>query len=100
MSDAVRLISISRATTRAISQLVAFAAPVALHGVDVARELAIPVVIVPPESPRRLASSASRWLGDMQHELLAKGMGRRRRSRLRHIEGTVCARSRRKRWRG
>ena len=47
MSDAVRLISISRGYDPRDFALVAFGGAGALHGVDVARELAIPVVIVP-----------------------------------------------------
>ncbi len=58
MSDAVRLISISRGYDPRDFALVAFGGAGALHGWNVARELAIPAVIVPPNpaSPRRSAA--------------------------------------------
>ncbi|MFX8098492.1 hydantoinase/oxoprolinase family protein, partial [Acinetobacter baumannii] len=46
--------------------LVAFGGAGALHGVDVARELAIPVVIVPPNPG--VTSALGCLLVDMQHD--------------------------------
>ncbi len=48
MSDAVRLISISRGYDPRDFALVAFGGAGALHGVAIAKELSIPAVIVPP----------------------------------------------------
>ena len=66
MSDAVRLISISRGYDPRDFALVAFGGAGALHGVDVARELAIPVVIVPPNPG--ITSALGCLLVDMQHD--------------------------------
>jgi N-methylhydantoinase A len=66
MSDAVRLISISRGNDPRDFALVAFGGAGALHGVDVARELAIPVVIVPPNPG--VTSALGCLLVDMQHD--------------------------------
>ncbi|MHC6152990.1 hydantoinase/oxoprolinase family protein [Bradyrhizobium elkanii] len=66
MSDAVRLISISRGYDPRDFALVAFGGAGALHGVDVARELAIPVVIV-PRNPG-VTSALGCLLVDMQHD--------------------------------
>lgn len=66
MSDAVRLISISRGYDPRDFALVAFGGAGALHGVDVARELAIPVVIVPPNPG--VTSALGCLLVDMQHD--------------------------------
>jgi N-methylhydantoinase A len=65
MSDAVRLISISRGYDPRDFALVAFGGAGALHGVDVARELSIPVVIVPPNPG--VTSALGCLLVDMQH---------------------------------
>src|SRR5690606_1673343 len=48
MSDAVRLISISRGYDPRDFALVAFGGAGALHGAAIAKELSIPAVIVPP----------------------------------------------------
>ena len=66
MSDAVRLISISRGFDPRDFALVAFGGAGALHGVEVARELAIPTVIVPP-SPG-VTSALGCLLVDIQHD--------------------------------
>jgi N-methylhydantoinase A len=66
MSDAVRLISISRGYDPRDFALVAFGGAGALHGVDVARELSIPVVIVPPNPG--VTSALGCLLVDMQHD--------------------------------
>ncbi len=66
MSDAVRLISISRGFDPRDFALVAFGGAGALHGVEVARELAIPTVIVPP-SPG-VTSAMGCLLVDIQHD--------------------------------
>jgi len=66
MSDAVRLISISRGYDPRDFALVAFGGAGALHGVDVARELSIPTVIVPPNPG--VTSALGCLLVDMQHD--------------------------------
>ncbi|MEM0905835.1 MAG: hydantoinase/oxoprolinase family protein [Pseudomonadota bacterium] len=66
MSDAVRLISVSRGFDPRDFALVAFGGAGALHGVDVARELAIPVVIVPPNPG--VTSALGCLLVDIQHD--------------------------------
>ncbi|MCK0198175.1 hydantoinase/oxoprolinase family protein [Ancylobacter sp. 6x-1] len=66
MSDAVRLISISRGYDPRDFALVAFGGAGALHGVDVARELSIPVVIVPLNPG--VTSALGCLLVDMQHD--------------------------------
>ncbi|ORE91844.1 hydantoinase/oxoprolinase family protein [Aurantimonas sp. 22II-16-19i] len=66
MSDAVRLISISRGYDPRDFALVAFGGAGALHGADVARELAIPVVIVPTNPG--VTSALGCLLVDMQHD--------------------------------
>ncbi|TFF23281.1 hydantoinase/oxoprolinase family protein [Jiella endophytica] len=66
MSDAVRLISISRGYDPRDFALVAFGGAGALHGAAVARELAIPVVIVPTNPG--VTSALGCLLVDMQHD--------------------------------
>src|SRR5882724_2862967 len=66
MANAVRLISISRGYDPRDFALVAFGGAGALHGVDVARELSIPVVIVPPNPG--VTSALGCLLVDMQHD--------------------------------
>jgi N-methylhydantoinase A len=66
MSDAVRLISISRGYDPRDFALVAFGGAGALHGVAIARELAIPVVIVPPNPG--VTSALGCLLVDIQHD--------------------------------
>lgn len=66
MSDAVRLISISRGLDPRDFALVAFGGAGALHGVAVARELAIPVVIVPPNPG--VTSALGCLLVDITHD--------------------------------
>jgi N-methylhydantoinase A len=67
MADAVRLISISRGYDPRDFALVAFGGAGALHGVALARELAIPVVIVPPNPG--VTSALGCLLVDIQHDL-------------------------------
>jgi N-methylhydantoinase A len=66
MSDAVRLISISRGLDPRDFALVAFGGAGALHGVAVARDLAIPVVIVPPNPG--ITSALGCLLVDITHD--------------------------------
>lgn len=66
MADAVRLISISRGYDPRDFALVAFGGAGALHGAEVARELAIPVVIVPPNPG--VTSALGCLLVDIQHD--------------------------------
>ncbi|MBO0663116.1 hydantoinase/oxoprolinase family protein [Jiella sp. MQZ9-1] len=66
MSDAVRLISISRGYDPRDFALVAFGGAGALHGAAVARELSIPAVIVPPNPG--VTSALGCLLVDMQHD--------------------------------
>ncbi len=66
MSDAVRLISISRGYDPRDFALVAFGGAGALHGAEIARELAIPAVIVPPNPG--VTSALGCLLVDMQHD--------------------------------
>jgi N-methylhydantoinase A len=67
MADAVRLISISRGYDPRDFALVAFGGAGALHGADIARELSIPVVIVPPHPG--ITSAMGCLLVDVQHDL-------------------------------
>jgi N-methylhydantoinase A len=67
MADAVRLISISRGYDPRDFALVAFGGAGALHGADIARELSIPVVIVPPYPG--ITSAMGCLLVDVQHDL-------------------------------
>jgi len=67
MADAVRLISISRGYDPRDFALVAFGGAGALHGVAIARELSIPVVIVPPNPG--ITSAMGCLLVDVQHDL-------------------------------
>ena len=67
MADAVRLVSIRRGYDPRDFALLAFGGAGALHGADVARELGIPVVIVPP-SPG-VTSAMGCLLVDIQHDL-------------------------------
>ncbi|MCI9888588.1 hydantoinase/oxoprolinase family protein [Micrococcales bacterium 31B] len=67
MADAVRLVSIRRGHDPRDFALVAFGGAGALHGADVARELSIPTVIVPP-SPG-VTSAMGCLLVDISHDL-------------------------------
>lgn len=66
MSDAVRLISISRGYDPRDFALVAFGGAGALHGVTIAQDLAIPTVIVPPNPG--VTSALGCLLVDVQHD--------------------------------
>jgi N-methylhydantoinase A len=66
MSDAVRLISISRGYDPRDFALVAFGGAGALHGAEIAKELSIPVVIVPPNPG--VTSALGCLLVDVQHD--------------------------------
>ena len=74
MADAVRLISIRRGYDPREFALVVFGGAGPLHGVELARELAIPTVIVPP-SPG-ITSALGCLLVDIQHDLTAMFVGR------------------------
>jgi len=67
MADAVRVISIRRGHDPRDFALVAFGGAGALHGAALAKELAIPVVIVPP-SPG-ITSAMGCLLVDIRHDL-------------------------------
>ncbi|MGC3020863.1 hydantoinase/oxoprolinase family protein [Brevibacterium sp. FAM 24630] len=67
MADAVRLVSIRRGLDPRDFALIAFGGAGALHGADVARELNIPSVVVPP-SPG-VTSALGCLLVDIQHDL-------------------------------
>lgn len=67
MADAVRLISIRRGYDPRDFALLAFGGAGALHGVDVARELNIPTVVVPPNPG--VTSAMGCLLVDIQHDL-------------------------------
>lgn len=67
MADAVRLISIRRGYDPRDFALIAFGGAGALHGVDVARELNIPTVVVPPNPG--VTSAFGCLLVDVQHDL-------------------------------
>ncbi|SJM53198.1 hydantoinase/oxoprolinase family protein [Gulosibacter sp. 10] len=66
MADAVRLVSIRRGHDPRDFALLAFGGAGALHGVDVARELGIPVVVVPPNPG--VTSAMGCLLVDIQHD--------------------------------
>ncbi|GAA1777334.1 hydantoinase/oxoprolinase family protein [Leucobacter iarius] len=66
MADAVRLVSIRRGYDPRDFALLAFGGAGALHGADVARELGIPTVVVPP-SPG-VTSAMGCLLVDIQHD--------------------------------
>lgn len=67
MADAVRVISIRRGYDPRDFALVAFGGAGALHGAALARELAIPVVIVPPNPG--ITSALGCLLVDIRHDL-------------------------------
>ena len=67
MADAVRLISIRRGYDPREFALVAFGGAGALHGADIARELAIPTVLVPPNPG--ITSALGCLLVDIKHDL-------------------------------
>ncbi|TQM13743.1 hydantoinase/oxoprolinase family protein [Pseudonocardia kunmingensis] len=69
MADAVRLISIRRGYDPRDFALVAFGGAGALHGAEVARELGIPTVIVPPHPG--VTSALGCLLVDIRHDLSA-----------------------------
>lgn len=69
MADAVRLISISRGYDPRDFALVAFGGAGPLHGATLARELAVPTVIVPPNPG--VTSALGCLLVDIQHDLAA-----------------------------
>lgn len=69
MADAVRLISISRGHDPRDFALVTFGGAGPLHGAALARELAIPTVIVPPNPG--VTSALGCLLVDVQHDLAA-----------------------------
>ena len=67
MADAIRLVSIMRGYDPRDFALVAFGGAGALHGAALARELAIPTVIVPPNPG--VTSALGCLLVDIQHDL-------------------------------
>lgn len=69
MADAVRLISIRRGYDPRDFALIAFGGAGALHGAEVARELDIPTVVVPPNPG--VTSALGCLLVDISHDLSA-----------------------------
>jgi N-methylhydantoinase A len=69
MADAVRLVSIRRGYDPRDFALIAFGGAGALHGAEVARELSIPTVIVPPNPG--VTSALGCLLVDIRHDLSA-----------------------------
>ncbi len=67
MAEAVRVISIARGYDPRDFALVAFGGAGPLHGVSIARELAIPTVVVPPNPG--VTSALGCLLVDVQHDL-------------------------------
>lgn len=67
MADAVRLVSIRRGLDPRDFALLAFGGAGALHGAEVARELGIPTVVVPPNPG--VTSALGCLLVDIQHDL-------------------------------
>lgn len=74
MADAVRLISIRRGYDPREFALVVFGGAGPLHGVDLARELSIPTVLVPPHPG--VTSALGCLLVDIQHDLSSMFLGR------------------------
>jgi N-methylhydantoinase A len=74
MADAVRLISIRRGYDPREFVLVVFGGAGPLHGVDLARELSIPTVLVPPNPG--ITSALGCLLVDIQHDLSMMLVGR------------------------
>jgi N-methylhydantoinase A len=74
MADAVRLISIRRGYDPREFVLVVFGGAGPLHGVDLARELSIPTVLVPPYPG--ITSALGCLLVDIQHDLSTMFLGR------------------------
>ena len=74
MADAVRLISIRRGYDPREFVLVVFGGAGPLHGVDLARELSIPTVLVPPHPG--ITSALGCLLVDIQHDLSTMFLGR------------------------
>lgn len=68
MADAIRLVSIMRGHDPRDFALVAFGGAGALHGAALAKDLAIPAVIVPPHPG--VTSAMGCLLVDIQHDLL------------------------------
>lgn len=67
MADAVRLVSIRRGLDPRDFALIAFGGAGALHGAEVAQELGIPTVVVPPNPG--VTSAMGCLLVDIQHDL-------------------------------
>lgn len=74
MADAVRLISIRRGYDPREFVLVVFGGAGPLHGVDLARELSIPTVLVPPNPG--ITSALGCLLVDIHHDLATMFLGR------------------------
>jgi N-methylhydantoinase A len=74
MANAVRLISIRRGYDPREFVLVVFGGAGPLHGVDLARELSIPTVLVPPHPG--ITSALGCLLVDIQHDLSTMFLGR------------------------
>lgn len=89
MADAVRLISISRGYDPRDFALVAFGGAGALHGFALAKELSIPVVIVPPNPG--VTSALGCLLVDVQHDLSESYIHPAATADIAHIENRFAA---------
>jgi N-methylhydantoinase A len=84
MADAIRLVSIMRGYDPRDFALVAFGGAGALHGAALARDLAIPTVIVPPNPG--VTSALGCLLVDIQHDLTVVHLADTRHAEPRTIE--------------
>lgn len=84
MADAVRLLSIRRGYDPRDFALVAFGGAGPLHGVDIARELSIPTVIVPPNPG--VTSAFGCLLVDIRHDLSTMFLARADNADLEDVE--------------
>jgi N-methylhydantoinase A len=84
MADAVRLMSIQRGYDPRDFALVVFGGAGPLHGVELARELSIPTVLVPPNPG--VTSALGCLLVDVRHDLSTMLVGRADTARLDDVE--------------
>ncbi len=89
MADAVRLVSIRRGYDPREFALVAFGGAGPLHGADLARELSIPTVIVPPNPG--ITSALGCLLVDVRHDLETMYLRRVENARLDEIDAEFRA---------
>jgi N-methylhydantoinase A len=89
MADAVRLMSIQRGYDPRDFALVVFGGAGPLHGVELARELSIPTVLVPPNPG--VTSALGCLLVDVRHDLSTMLVGRADSVRLEDVEQKFLA---------